>query len=123
MKWLILLVMFVPSVSCQDIPALLVNGETHFVAAFYTSDSAAIIGQGSEFSPLFGDSGTVTTENTVVVQAPFDYNVTALRVSATQANCGDLLSGETVVVTLRINGIDSALSTTCSNGAAANSAT
>lgn len=105
------------------VPPLPVSITAPFIAISFSSDASAIAGGTSEFSAVFGDSGTRNTETETVTVAPFDYNITNFYVISTEASCGGLGAAETIVVTLRVDGANTAIGGSCSTGAAQNSFT
>lgn len=92
-----------------------------FIGAMYLSSDSDITGGTPEYAPLFGDSGTRTTEAAANAIAPFRYNLTNLFTYSDASNCGNLQAGESLVITLRVNGVDSGLTGLCSFGVPANS--
>lgn len=105
------------------VPPLPVSITAPFIAVSFSSDASAIIGGTSEFSAIFGDSGTRLIETETATVAPFDYNITSFYVMSTEASCGGLGAAETIVVTLRVDGANTALGGSCSTGADQNSFT
>lgn len=115
------------SADTADIPALtgtgVGNATERFIASWVTVDGETQIGGTTQFLAMFGDSAARNTETDQTAQATFHYNVTNLRVAAGAANCGNLLVGETITITFRLNAANTALTGTCAGGAAANSFT
>lgn len=97
--------------------------EPRWLAAWVTLNGQSQVSNQVRYTAVFGDSAARATETDVIAQAPIAMNVTNLRVASSVANCGDLQSGESIAVTLRVNAAASALTGSCAFGAAQNSFT
>lgn len=120
-------ILFAPGISAQtaDIPALTGTGtaEERFIAGWATADGGSVPVGTTQFMTLFGDSAPRNTQTDSIAQATFNYTATNFRVSANVANCGGLGAGQSFSFALQKNGVDTTLTGSCVNGAAANSFT
>lgn len=100
-----------------DIPSLTGGGLYRFPAAWYTPDGATLAPASTTYSSLFGDSAPRTSELDVRIETTFTYNLTNLRLLVNANGCGGLTIGQSLSVTVRKNGVDTALSQGCASGA------
>lgn len=99
------------------------NQTMPFPAIWATNDGGSIgVGQTLYFAAT-GDSSARTSEDQQDAKAPFAYTLTNFYVVSGVANCGGLGTGQSIAFAVRINHVDTALTGTCANGAAADSFT